>query len=155
MNKQSERPRRFPVLRWLVATALLFAACGGIAGEAEPGVALTITTGVGEDFKPVDSVQEISHKAHNVFIYMQWRNLPVGKKWLICTEPLPVIYKTDVYDGANKLVSSDTHRFTATKSDAISWLQHDFDPAEESPGTWRVEQHAYGKVIKASFTVTP
>ena len=120
-----------------------------------PSVELQIASGIGEDLQPHDDLKKISMRQQRVFVYMKWHDLPVGKKYLICTEPLAVAYKTELFDGKGALVSSDMHRITATRPDDVSWLQHDFKPGKEAPGTWRVKQHAYGQVVETSFQVTP
>lgn len=148
--------------RWnsfsVIAIVMMLAWGQGVlaADEApKPSVELQITSGIGQDLKPDDDLKTISMEKPRVFIFMQWRNLPVGKKYLICTEPLPVAYKTELFDGDGKLVNSDMHRMTATGPDDVSWLQHDFKPEKEATGTWRVKQHAYGTVVETSFEVTP
>jgi len=96
------------------------------------------TSGLNNNNRPVDRIEEISMEQERVYLYISWRNLR-NKKYKL---------KTMVYDGSGKHVFSNPYKFRPT-DDGIynTWCWYNFNKVVDTPGYWRFEAYLDGQKV--------
>jgi serine/threonine protein kinase len=109
---------------------------------------VTVTTGLDETFKPVDSLKEISLNSKAVYFYLSFYldfNKPTADD-----KPLPpqtLNSSCKLFNPAGELVYEGESSLIAEGNRLDTWCLHEFDQEADKPGNWKFEFYLDDKKV--------
>ncbi len=107
--------------------------------------AVTFTTGLTRDNKPMNDLTEISINEKRIYIFVQWHLSPTEHNW-----------SSKIFDGSGKLVREGRSKFTPQQTLWNTWAWHNINKQTDQPGKWKVEIYLDGeKMAEQYLTILP
>ena len=127
-----------------MTTLMLSLILPALVMAAAPRVDMVLTSGISANLKPRNNLSELPRAKGEFTVYLQWKNLPTRKKWLVLNDSDPVTYKVSIYDASGSMVSQEVEAFTPDESAPVTWVEHKIESGHRS-GRWTVILEAFGK----------
>jgi len=107
--------------------------------------AVTLTTGLTDDKKPINELTEISMQEKRIYIFVQW-HLPTTEH----------NYSSKLFDGSGRLLREWHSKFTPPQTLWNTWSFYNIKRGTDQPGQWKFEIYLDGeKMVEQYLTVLP
>ena len=111
---------------------------------------MVITTGLTDNDRPYNAIEEACLCDDSIYIYVAWKNLP-KINWFEQIHYKKYNHKVLIFDEEGSKIFHDDFNFRAKEGLWNSWSTYHMNPAVDLPGKWKVELYLNDNLLDTQF----